>query len=636
MLRKIRVLLLTGVICLLGVTSALAYNEAPILQTKVAAGELPLVENRLPENPLVIEPVEQIGQYGGTLQVFSHQATKPGDGACINTPEPILLIGYDCSSIVPNVAESWELAEDTKSITLHLRKGMRWSDGAPYTADDILFWWEDIMLNEELTPALEPEWTPGGEPMEVEKLDAYTVRWKFSVPYPVIPAVLAGGMGTFWTQIAKHYLKEFHINYNPAADELAKENGFDHWYEYYGSKTTTKWSVPYGAGAVGVPTLTPYKLVEVEQDYMVYERNPYYWKVDTAGNQLPYIDKLLVRDTGGNREIYNAKIISGEANFAAYGTSFDNIALYLESAEASGYRVLKWSQGVGSAYIYVPNQTYEADPVLRGIFRDVNFRRALSLAINREEINDILFYGVGTPGQFTVVSQSVLYEPRFGQAYAQYDLQEANRLLDEMGLQWDANNEYRLRPDGERLSWIIEYCVGGDANAMSELVKEYWKEIGCDVSLQSIAGELMAIRAPANEIAMTVNEGDFTTDMAVFKGDMPTLIPIATGWDTFNALWAQWYTTGGELGEEPPEEVKNLYEWRDAVVSTVDREEKIELLKQILTSQAENLWAIGTVSGTLRPIIVKSNLRNVPAESLYTWDVIFTRSSYPEQYYLEQ
>lgn len=656
MIRKLILILLSVTICLLGITPALAqkswgtlqdyekatgasiakFNEAPMLRTKVAAGELPAVEERLPEEPVVIEPVEEIGQYGGTVNVFSIAPGHPGDGGYVSGQEPILRIDSDLQTIVPNVARKWELSEDGKTLTLYLRKGMRWSDGYPYTADDIMYWWEDIVLNDELSPVKPTAWwAPGGELMKVEKVDDYTVRFRFAASYPIAPILLGGPEGLWKAQFPKHYLKQFHIKYNPKANELAKERGFEFWYQLHIDRTLTWCSLIRNPG---VPTINAFQCVEKTASHLLYERNPYYWKVDTEGNQLPYIDKILVKKVE-DIEMYTAKIVTGEADFAARETSLENYPLYVESAEKAGYRVLPWPSGFGTMVLYQLNLTCK-DPVLRKIFRDVRFRRALSLALNREEMNEILFFGMGKPAQWTLISKSILYEPGFAQAYAQYDPEEANRLLDEMGLEWDKKHEYRLRPDGKRLVWTNEYYAGGmniAGEATSELAAKYWKKIGVQVLLKPITGELSGIRAPGNEIDMNLWIGDRGTDFAFFTGDMRWFMPLSYGWEmTYGVEWARWYNTKGKAGEEPPEKVKQLYEWRERVMTTMDEEERIELGKKILASEAENVWVIGTVAEVPVPIIVRDNLRNIPGEGLYTWDVLYTMPQHPEQFFLKQ
>lgn len=641
MIRKLMVVLVSGVICLLGVTSAVAakYNEAPMLRSKVAAGELPPVEERLPEEPLVIPVVEEIGEYGGTIHV---QSLSPGNwetgGWQIINFEGMLRVAADGKTILPNLAEDWKLSEDGKTLTLHLRKGMKWSDGIPFTADDILFWYEDIALNDELTPVKPGKWSPGGELMKVEKIDAYTIRLHFAASYPLVTLQLSR-ISSSWScdfYGPKHYLKQFHPRYVPMEEleKIAKEEGYDYWYQVFNLKQGDGWG---GKAGVGYPTLRSHILIEKRQENYIAGRNPYYWKVDPAGNQLPYIDKVFTTAGVGSVELMTGKVITGEVDYDVQMTGLKNLSLYKESAEKANYRVLLWPHGYANFVSYQPNQTYEKDPVLRDILRDVRFRRALSLAIDREEINEALYFGLAVPCQTTLVPNSVYFEEEFAKAYAEYDLEKANRFLDEMGLKWDTNHEWRLRPDGKKLFITVEYIEEETPmTATSELVKEYWQAIGIDLNLKVISSELMWQRYAANDVQMGVSWGAGYLDTS-FPLDPSFFVPMATGlggcWGT---LWAHWYVSGGKEGEEPPEEAKKNIERWERMVVTMDEKERVRLGKEIMRSQAENLWVIGTVGMAPHPVIVRNNLRNVPEKvPYYTWDLFFSTIAYPEQFFFK-
>jgi len=364
------------------------------------------------------------------------------------------------------------------------------------------------------------------------------------------------------------------------------------------------------------------------------ERNPYYWKVDPEGNQLPYIDRIFV-STVGEREMLSAKIVAGEVDLEGLQTDLKDLPLYKDSAEQANYQVLIWNRVQGVDVCYQPNQTYAEDLVLRDILRDVRFRRALSLAIDRDDINEAIYFGLATPRQTTVIPQSKYFEPEFASAYAEYDLDKANALLDEMGLKWDENHEYRLRPDGKRLSIILEYAeMETPKTPTSELIKEYWKDIGVDLSVKMITGELDSIRYMGNLVQM----GLWHADRCGFLFDTEPFwwVPMRYQWEcTWAPLWARWYETGGEAGEEPPEEVKKNIERWERMRITPDEEERIRLGKEILRSQAENLWTIGTVGLAPHPVIVRNNLRNVPEKAVLGWDYFWTLPQKPEQYFFK-
>jgi len=605
------------------------FQESPMLRVKVAAGELPSVEKRLPEEPLVMKPLKEIGQYGGTLHSFT---TYSNAGEAADLAEYPTLLSVDSKyRLVPNIAKKWEFSKDGKTLTIYLRKGMKWSDGVPFTADDIMFWWEDTQLNEDLSPGGPLSYyRPGGETMKVEKIDDYTVRFHFSLPYTIIENWLSVDTGPGANP--KHYLKQFHIKYNPKANELAKEHGFNHWYEYFKDRAKLAWSLPYHPE---LPTLSSYIITERTTTYCSYERNPYYWKIDIQGNQLPYIDKYFETFVS-DQQVYAAKIVTGEHDFALDATSLGDYPLYMKNAKKNNQKIYLWPGGWGSMVLLEFNQTCE-DPVLRKIFQDVRFRRALSLAINRDEINKMVYKGLGIPRQMTMVPQSIYYEEKFGKAYANYDPEEANRLLDEMGLKWDKDHKYRLRPDGKILAFTIETTSTGvmqyeEKLKTAELTAHYWEKIGCKVDVKSYSRDLIDLRTSGNKMQAKVWHGDVTTDKA---------FPMQVGWfsgayDNEAPLWQQWLDSNGEQGEEPPAEVKKNYErWKKAKFAK-NQEERIKYAKELLESQAENLWTIGTVGMAPIPIVARANIENVMEKCLFTWDYFYTQPTHPDQFFFKK
>jgi len=329
-MRKLVVVLISGTISLLlgmGSVMAAKYNEAPMLKIKVAAGELPPVEERLPEEPLVIPVVEEIGEYGETMHINTLNPGCWGAGGWqIINFECMLRIAPDGKTILPNLAKDYKLSENGKTLTLYLRKGIRWSDGAPFTADDILFWYEDVILNDELTPVKPKRWSPGGELMKVEKMDDYTVRLHFARSYPLVTIQLARNANRGGFYLPKHYLKQFHPRYVPMEklEKMTEKEGYDYWYQLFNRKRDDGWG---GKAGVGYPTLRSHVLIEKKEEVYIAGRNPYYWKVDPAGNQLPYIDKVVVVGVLSNRELLDGNIISGQVDYASEQTSLDNLSL---------------------------------------------------------------------------------------------------------------------------------------------------------------------------------------------------------------------------------------------------------------------------------------------------------------------
>lgn len=644
MIRKLVVILLTGVMCLIGVTSVLAvktgpvltftgmetlplpekYSEAPMLRTKVAAGVLPPVEERLPEEPLVVKPVGEIGQYGGALYEASIGPKSVWDPGQDMTEQDMFQVNNACTEVLPDVAKGYEFSEDKKILTIFLRRGMKWSDGAPFTADDIIFWWEDEVQNKELSPGGPPYWLrEGGQTTELEKVDDYTVRLRFSKPFPTIFASMArwlSDQSAFYDP--KHYLKKYHIKYNPNANELAKKAGYDTWWQAYPSHRGRDWWV---WEHVGVPVVSPWILEEVTSSARIWVRNPYFYAVDTAGKQLPYIDRVVVA-TCGDRETVNMKTVAGELSFSGIMLSIENYPLYLENAEEGDYRVLLWKNSEAAAWFVAFNLNHP-DPVLRKIFQDVKFRQAMSLAIDRDEINKVVYYGMAMPCQSAPSPDCSFYKKEWGEAYAQHDPETANALLDEMGLKWDVNHQYRLRPDGKTLSVIMLMTSTVVTETKTfELVKEYWEKVGLKVNLKTAGRTLRKEQMKAGTFDTMVSH---LTNMEEIWCSTFDPDPDRAAWAV---RWAQWKDTEGESGEEPPEEWKEQWErianWRRATTE----EEYLRLAQEVYDFYSEQVIFIGTVGYGPRPIVVKNNLRNVPEEALYRG----SKSLYPMQWYFEK
>jgi len=664
MVRKLIPILLSGTICLLGIAPTLAavgswstlqeyekatgkgiekFDESPMLRTLVAAGKLPPVEERLPEEPLVVKPIEKVGQYGGTLR---WQTSDPNGGHAVSSfmgGATLLTFDRDFKSVVPNLAKSWEFSKNGKTLTLYLRKGVKWSDGYPFTADDIMFWYEDILLNDELTPVKPDVWSPGGKLMKVEKVDDYTVKLHFAASYPLITSILAhgsdmGGQGGGGFQ-CKHYMKQFHPKYVPLEElkKKAKKEGFDYWYQLFQAKALYAPGGVCAESSIGCPSLEAFVAKKRKAPITILERNPYFWKVDTEGNQLPYIDSVQAYYVA-DPEVYNMRILTGEVDIAAFETNLASYPAYKKNAEKGGYRVLLWQMPFNIEK-FALNLTIK-DPVKRKIFRDVRFRRALSLAINRDAINETVFFGMAVPCQATVPPSKELssyFEEEFAKAYAEYNPEKANQLLDEMGLKWDKDHKYRLRPDGKTMTIVLEPFIFGwrkEKMSICELVKEYWEKVGIKTIIKIESSELLYAHMNANTPDMVSWEADGVCD--TFFPIMPhPFVPFRVE-SNFGFLWAQWYQTGGKEGEEPPAEIKRLFELYRIMRTTMDPEKRIWAGKEILRSQAENLWCIGTVSMIPHPVVVNKKLHNIPEKAPYSWDFWQMEPLPPEQFYFEQ
>lgn len=587
------------------------YNEAPMLAELVKAGKLPPVEQRLPKRPKVMKVWKEIGQYGGTIQI-AHIGWSCGLWQA--NREPLMeCYPYFTDRVQPNILEKLESSKDGKTFTFYLREGMKWSDGTPVTTDDVKFTWEDVINNKDITPYF-PTWltVKGGRPT-LEILDKYTFRLKFPSPYGLFPLRLHGYDLHATFLLPSHYFKKFHIKYTSTKDlePLIKKEGYqpDEWYKLFNRRLegATVWNIQQSD--VGAPTLTPWVVKEKPSPTIVIlERNPYYWKVDERGNQLPYIDRIRMEQVTDAKMI-TAKIIAGEENLDRINTSLTEIALYKQHEKEKGYRVVLMDSEVDTWVQYFPNLTHK-DPVWRKIINDIRFRQALSLAINREEINKTIFLGLGTPGQASLRKGSRYSKDEYDKVYAEYNPEKANKLLDEMGLKRGPDG-IRIRPDGKKLTIPIEYFeVNRYVGPGTEMVIQYWREIGIEATMKLIEGSLWYQRQEANETVMSVWHACHATD-DVFPSNPFWFVPY--GSPSWAPLWQRWYATGGKEGEEPPKEVKDLFRWYEIMQETTDPAMRIKAGQQITRMQAEKLYRIG-IGSCPSVAIVGANMGNVPED----------------------
>lgn len=581
------------------------YNEAPMLAEMVEAGTLPPVDERLPDVPMVIEPVDEIGQYGGQL--------VRGTGVLI---ESNLLLSQDGTETIPNFLESYEFNDDGTSFTMHIRRGLKWSDGEPVTADDYLFRYYDVDLNEVMNPVA-PSWAQvGGETIEMVKIDDFTVQLNFAKPFfAVIHKMNQVGRRYFFGPAPKHWLSQFHIDYNEDANEVAKEAGFEEWWQYFRQVNDMDDEQNNFTGErLGRPELWMWVFKEETPTAYIYERNPYYYKVDPAGNQLPYIDRHIhVKIEDG--EVRLLKILNGELDFSAWGNSVENFPVMKQNEAAGGYSAWVAADLWGAAPGLSINQTYAGEnaEVLRPILEDLRFRQALSLAIDREEINELAALGQGTPRQATIHPVSVGYKEEWAQAYAEFDPARANALLDEMGLTQRGSNGMRLDPQGRAFTLNIPVNPAVGWNTVTELVEGYWEDVGVDVNIRPVSGTAFGPIRNNGTYAVFAWPLDRVFGPALIESNGSWLNP-SFWFGPIGPQWKNWLVNDGDSGEEPPQIVKDLYAALTEI-QYVPPAEQERLIQLVGDAYAENLWMIGTVGMIGKPVIAKNDLGNVSREA---------------------
>lgn len=588
--------------------------EVPSLEARVAAGDLPPVEERLPRNPRVVDLEamgREPGRYGGSIRMLMG---GQNDIRLMTLFSYARFVGYDLDyELKPDILESFEV-EEGRIFTLRLREGHRWSDGAPFTTEDIRYAWEDVMNNPELSPVgPDHEMLVDGEAPQFEVIDELTVRFTWSKPNPEFLPALAAPRPIFLAMPA-HYLKGFHAKYQAkeTLDRLVAEANVSDW-----TRLHMRQARQYRPENPDLPTLDPWRnATEPPADQFEFVRNPYFHRVDAQGHQLPYADRVVL--TMGSTDLIPAKAGAGDADLQARYLRFDNFTFLKQAEERMGIRVALWKSGNGSAVALLPNLNV-GDPVWRPLMRDVRFRRALSLGIDRTEINQVIYFGLARESADTVLPESPLYREKYRTAWAAYDPDAANALLDEIGLKRGPDGLRRL-PDGRIAELIVETAGEGTIESdMLELIGDHWQEIGLKLYIKASQREMLRSRAVAGEVLMSVWGG---LDNGVPTADMNPSRLAPTGQDQLQwPVWGIHYETSGMKGEAPDEpEAARLLEllnaWRGATTPE-DRRAAWDEMLDIYTSQ---VFSIGTVNATLQPVVVSAKLRNVPDEAIYAFE----------------
>ncbi|MBN2005224.1 MAG: ABC transporter substrate-binding protein [Anaerolineae bacterium] len=598
------------------------FSEAPALAEMVASGALPPLDERLPETPLVVLPVKSVGEYGGTWY-RGWRGIK--DFHCYGriVYEPVLRWPRDPSDPVqPGLAEKWEWSGDGTELTLYFRKGLKWSDGAPFTVDDIIFWWEDIENDTNITTAPHAEWVVNGEPMELEKIDDITIKLKFAGPNGLAETTGLAFHGNQWPLgferfgffAPRHYLEQYHPKYN--SDATYEDFEAMAW-EYNPER----------------PGMTPWTITQWNEgdDHMIATRNPYYWKVDVEGNQLPYIDEVYFYLVEDNNAI-ESLALAGKIDMQHRGISLSSYPVFQENADAGDYQAFLWTVAQASGLTFFPNQSY-ADPKYRELLQNFTFRQALSQAMDRDTLNDIVWLGQATPRTISVVKDSALFQADIEDIYADYDPELAMSLLDEIGLPVGADG-MRTFEDGSELMLVIEgnSQQGQSMLDATELVAENWRAIGLNVSVEFSTRDVYWPKACANEIMIST----WSTD----RGLVPMIDPIyqfpfdERSW--MAPSFGTWYKTAGKEGEEPNPEMKELMDLFDEYKVTVDPDEQVAIAKEIVRKTTTQLNVIQTCGMSPAPTIVRNNFHNVSKSHTSDWLIMTPGTMDPSHFWIEQ
>lgn len=620
------------------------YKEAPALAEMVKEGKLPPVAERLPKAPMVVQPFEGPGQYGGTWRLTMASASDIATLARTigyenltrwETWQP----GQKQDDIFPkvemNVAEAVDVNPEATEYTFKLRQGMKWSDGQPFTADDVMFWYEDVYSNSEVMPT-RPAWSVrDGKPVVVEKIDDYTVKFMFvssnaillqslsdppRLPEPNVP-----------TAYPRHYLKQFHIKYNPDADQQARSSGAQNWVSQFNSKADA-WRNPE------VPRLNPWIIsVGIGQgsgNQVVAKRNPYYFKTDPQGNQLPYIDSATI-DIISDPEVTLLKSANGDFDmvdsYIGFVTTPENKGTFFDNQERGNYDFYEVIPNRANLMILSLNMTSK-DEAKREMFGNKQFRAALSTAINRNEIIELVWLGQGLPYQTVERPESPLFDEEMATQFTNYDPAEANRMLDEAGYEKRNGEGIRLDSKGRPITFTVDISVlrkpWVDA---AELIRKYWRDVGVNLLINTSDNTALNQRVHNNDHDAAVWSASGGAD-TIF--DPKYYLPYSR--DSFFATaWGQWYSKG-RVQEEPPEDVKKQMETYSQIVATTDPAKRLDLMRQVMQVSKEKFYTIGIMQPTTDYGIINRRLKNVPKTMMASTIYAHPGSAKPEQFFFTQ
>jgi peptide/nickel transport system substrate-binding protein len=621
------------------------FKEAPQLAEQVKAGKLPAVEQRLPAEPMVLQPLRSVGKYGG---IWRRGFLGPGDsenGNRMRSGDKLIFFDATGTQMRPNVAKGWEVSDDGKTTTLFLRKGMKWSDGAPFTADDFVFWFEDIYQNKDIVSSPAPELLVKGKPGRVVKVDEVTVRFEFDEPYHLFLNLIAGDtqIGGGHSRLQSdgrmlglyspgHYLKQFLPKYSSVEQltEKAKAAGYKTWVEYLRVKADWRLNTE-------LPTVSAWKMVQpINTQTWILERNPYYWTVDTEGNQLPYLDRIQLA-LAENPEVINLRAIAGEYDFMERFIDLSKLPVFLENAKKGNYKVSLDKGFSGGDSLIVINHAFRGDAEIAKWMGNVDFRRALALAIDRDQLNEAFWLGLGVPG--SVAPAEIMPEspgPEWRTTWATFDKAKANAMLDKLGLSKKDSEGYRLRTDnGERLRFQIDVVQSLTPTwpAQAEMIVQQWRAVGIAADTKLFERGLFYTRIRNDQHQMTIFSNGGSESMFLYP--VPVL-PTDPQSSQLGAAHAKWFVSGGQDGLKPEnaEMIRAMELMRSAALEKAEGRNRIaQEIWKIHVDQVFSIGLVGQSPANMGTRVVSNRFENVPERFCISQHCRTPWHGHPEQWF---
>lgn len=590
-------------------------EEPPVFLDAVEVGDLPPITERIPSEPSLVALDKNglsPGSYGGSIRTIMGRAK---DIRMMVVYGYARLVGYDRKyRLKADILRAYEV-EEGRRFTLHLRKGHRWSDGHPFTTEDFRYFWEDVATDPDISPYGAPaELLVDGQLPTFEVIDALTVRYTWHKANPFFLPALAGASPLFIYRPA-HYLKPFHAKYanKEKLTHKVKKAHKQTWRAlHFAHDRQYRYDLP------DLPTLQPWvNVTPPPSDRFVFKRNPFYHRIDTNGRQLPYADEFVMTIAGA--KLIAAKTGSGEADLQARSLQFKNYTFLKRGEKRNGFTVRRWLSAMGAQMALYPNLN-AADPGWNKLLKDVRFRRALSLGIDRHEINQVVYFGLGLEGNNTILPESPLYKAPYRKKWASYDVDKANALLDQIGLTERDDDGVRLLPDGRNLEIIVE-SAGEDSDQADvlQLIKDSWSKLGIKLFTKLTRREILRRRVLAGATIMSVWYG-LENGVPTADSSPAELVPSRND----QLQWPRWghyeltEGQGGEKTDYPP--ATRLVELNEAWIEATSEEAREKIWHEILKINADQVFTIGLVAGIPQPVVVNNALRNVPEKGVYNWD----------------
>lgn len=606
---------------------------------------LPLAQ-RLPQEPLVIAPYQSIGKYGGILHGIS-KATESGTSDLLSLRHVNLVrFSDDLATVVPNVAKSWQWNTDFTVLKVNLRKGHKWSDGAPFTAHDVAFWYNNILMDKQVIEKPKDRFLSAGKAVKIKVLSDTSIEFTMNEPAP-------GFLDNFAQDYAqpflpKHLLEKFHPAFNKNADKLAKSLGFDSGYDvvnfYYGQSDWKDIPTPLlkdnaasmrlvKAGYTAImATLESHIVVEESLEGRHLVANPYFFQVDTVGNQLPYINEISEVYIG-DEDIQTAKLISGEVDYKAQAVNLPQAPVLLENKDSGGYEISLRPSIAQTTFAF--NLT-DKNAEKRAVFNDINFRRAMSVAMKRNKINEIAYFGLGKPTQYTGFDADTtpFITEDLKNSWIKFDQKLANELLDKAGVVDKDGDGLRDLPSGKKFELKIQYATQGTPSEVVEIVAESWTDVGVKTTIKEVTSDEYRNSQTANDLS--VLSWVMGRPLANIASNTETLVPpYGSFFDLRTAmLWSQYIETKGTEGIKPPATVAKMKMLTDRFVTLkAGTKESNDVGLKIATRVVDDLFIIGTVKA-VSPVYRSNALQNFSVPKTSSYEFYRMYPYLPSQWYL--